>query len=307
MKIKMDKNKKNIYQQSELIRLIMRILKCEQNEVRNIQLMKQGMTNRSFDFWCREKHYIMRVPGEGTKQLINRQQEASVYRILEGRNICENIIYISEETGIKISEFIPNIHSCDKRNWTDVSRCMEKLREFHELGLEVDHTFDLFEQILFYESLWKTKNSVFADYEETKMHVFSLKEYVKEQEKVWTLCHIDAVPDNCLMDESQVFLIDWEYAGMQDAHVDIAMFAIYAMYQESEIEQLIDLYFRDNCPPNTRKKIYCYIAICGLLWSNWSEYKRGLGVEFGEYALKQYRYAKDYYRKAVREHQRGKN
>jgi len=36
--------------------------------------------------------------------------------------------------------------------------------------------------------------------------------------------------------------------------------------------------------------------VCGLLWSNWCEYKSRLGVEFGEYSLKQYRYAKDYYK-----------
>ena len=35
--------------------------------------------------------------------------------------------------------------------------------------------------------------------------------------------------------------------------------------------------------------------MCGLLWSNWCEYKRDLGVEFGEYSLKQYRFAKEYY------------
>lgn len=34
----------------------------------------------------------------------------------------------------------------------------------------------------------------------------------------------------------------------------------------------------------------------GLLWSNWCEYKKSLGVEFGEYSLRQYRYAKEYYR-----------
>ena len=51
-----------------------------------------------------------------------------------------------------------------------------------------------------------------------------------------------------------------------------------------------------QCPKERRLKIYCYIAACGLLWSNWCEYKRNLGVEFGEYSLKQYRYAKDFYR-----------
>ena len=94
------------------------------------------------------------------------------------------------------------------------------------------------------------------------------------------------------MKDDQIYLIDWEYAGMQDVHVDIAMFAIYAMYNKDQVDKLIDAYFEGQ----VEEAIYCYIAICGLLWSNWCEYKRICGVEFGEYSLKQYRYAKEYYR-----------
>ena len=57
-----------------------------------------------------------------------------------------------------------------------------------------------------------------------------------------------------------------------------------------------DIYFEGGVPKNTKIKIYAYIACCGLLWSNWCEYKLDFGVEFGEYSLKQYRYAKDYYK-----------
>ena len=88
---------------------------------------------------------------------------------------------------------------------------------------------------------------------------------------------------------------------MQDPHVDLAMFCIYALYDRAQADWVIDEYFEGACPPRTRIKIYCYIAICGLLWSNWCEYKRLLGVEFGEYSLRQYRYAKDYYRIAREE------
>ena len=70
----------------------------------------------------------------------------------------------------------------------------------------------------------------------------------------------------------------------------------YQMYKKEQVDHLIDLYFEGNCDDRTRIKIYCYIAVCGLLWSNWCEYKRKLGVEFGEYSLRQYRYAKDYYK-----------
>ena len=54
----------------------------------------------------------------------------------------------------------------------------------------------------------------------------------------------------------------------------------------------------EECDDLTRAKIYAYVAACGLLWSNWCEFKAHLGVEFGEYSLRQYRYAKDYYKYA---------
>ena len=82
---------------------------------------------------------------------------------------------------------------------------------------------------------------------------------------------------------------------MQDPHVDIAMFCIYAMYNKRQIDRTIDMYFPEGCTETVRTKIYAYIAACGLLWSNWCEYKRLLGVEFGEYAAKQYRFAKQYF------------
>jgi len=85
---------------------------------------------------------------------------------------------------------------------------------------------------------------------------------------------------------------------MQDPHVDIAMFIIYSLYNKTQADRLIDIYFEGNCGRKTRAKIYCYIAMCGLLWSNWCEFKSILGVEFGEYSLRQYRFAKDYSRYA---------
>jgi len=173
---------------------------------------------------------------------------------------------------------------------------MKRLRDFHESNFHVSHSFDLFKQIEFYESLWNGNSSIFDDYLETKKKVMSLKPIIESLPREWKLTHIDAVPDNFLLIGNEVRIIDWEYAAMQDPHVDIAMFALYSMYDRERIDTLIDCYFPEGCPIDIRIKIYCYISICGLLWSNWCEYKRLCGVEFGEYSLKQYRYAKDYYK-----------
>lgn len=286
---------------SDAIRIISEALNVSSEEIVDITVLKKGMTNRSFLFRVENQRYIMRIPGEGTSELINRREEAEVYSVINKRGICDNIVYMNPENGYKITEFFESARACDPENVEELKQCMAKLKDFHNQKLKVGHEFKLFEQIDFYESLWHGKPSVYRDYAKTKENVFKLRNWVEAHVEEKVLTHIDAVPDNFLFvkntdGEEEVRLIDWEYAGMQDPHVDIAMFCIYSLYGKEEIDQLIDLYFENNCQKDVRLKIYSYIAICGLLWSNWCEYKRQLGVEFGEYSLQQYRYAKDFYR-----------
>lgn len=281
---------------SDILAVIQKEFSCEANEIVDIKALKKGMTNRSFQFTLRGKRYITRIPGEGTGQMINRAQEYEVYQTLKGKNIADPVCYISPDTGYKITEFLEDSRNCDPESPEDVKRAMQYLRKFHEGGFEVDHTFDIFGQIEYYESLRNGEASIYKDYLQTKERVYELKTYVDAQPRQIALTHIDAVPDNFLFVGDETYLIDWEYAGMQDVHVDIAMFAIYSLYDKAQIDRLIDDYFDGQCAHSVRIKIYCYVAMCGLLWSNWCEYKRMLGVEFGEYSLRQYRYAKEFYR-----------
>lgn len=285
----------------DVVGLIAESLGVDRESVSGLTPVKAGMTNRSFRFLYDGEAYIIRVPGEGTDHLIDRTGEAAVCALVRNTGICEDIVFTDPDTGVKITRFIRGARTCDPRNWEEVARCLDKLREFHALALRTDKEFDLFERLEFYESLWGGKPSQYPDYCQTKRDVVNLKRYLDAQNCRRVLAHIDAVPDNFLLfrdagGREQIRLIDWEYAGMQDPHVDVAMFCIYAMYDRPEVDRAIDLYFQGACPPETRTKIYCYIAVCGLLWSNWCEYKRDLGVEFGEYAARQYGYAKEYSR-----------
>lgn len=281
---------------SEVLDIISEILQVSSLEIEDIQPLKKGMTNRSFLFTCQNQQYIMRIPGEGTDQLINRKQEATVYEKIRDIGLCDPLIYINPRNGFKITQFLDNTRVCNPNNWSDISKCMLMLREFHNLELNVEHEFDLFGQIEFYESL-KGNNTVscFEDYLETKTLVYSLRDFVENNIERKVLTHIDAIPDNFLIDSrGEIRLIDWEYAGMQDPHVDIAMFAIYSQYDNTNLDRLIDSYFLEGCSKMCRLKIYSYVAICGLLWSNWCEYKHSLGIDFGDYAQSQYEYAKTY-------------
>lgn len=280
---------------AEIIELISEELAVEPEEIMDIFVLESGKTNRSFRFVAKDKQYIMRIPGEGTGELINREHEYMVYKLLKGRKISDRVVYMSPENGYKISEFIEGARSCDPHDRSDVIACMAKLREFHDNKLEVDHVFDMFGKIDYYEELRGETPSKYEDYEETKEKIKELENMIADFPKEWILSHGDSVPGNFLFADEEVYLIDWEYAGMQDPHIDIAMFALSAMYSREELDQLLADYFVEGYTQEIKYKIYAYMAVGGLLWSNWSEYKEVFGVEFGEYSLRQYEYAKEYY------------
>ena len=260
--------------------------------------LKKGITNRSFFFAARGRKYLLRLPGEGTDKLIDRHAEAETYATIHPHGLCDKLIWLDSATGTKISEFEETARTCNPLNYSDVCRCMAFLRAFHRMELHVSHQFDLFAQIDFYESLWNGTPSMYGDYAETKSAVFALRPFVLAHRRPDVLAHLDSIHDNFLFvrreEREEILLIDWEYASMQDPDVDLAMFAIYALYDGPQIDALIDAYYPEGCGAAIRAKIYAYVAICGLLWSNWCEFKRLHGVEFGGYALRQYRYAREF-------------
>lgn len=298
-------DKNNLELEHEAIKVICQVLKVDIDDIKKIEALKKGMTNKSFCFEVNGKKYIMRIPGEGTDKLISRKNEFLVYSVIKNKNISDNVLYMNPQNGFKLTEYINNARVCNCDNKNDLSLCMKFLKKFHELNLKVDHSFDIFNNIEFYEKLRNGKQSDYIDYLDTKESVFSLKKYIENNVEKKCLCHIDSVADNFLIFRNNgndcVRLIDFEYAAMQDPDVDIAMFCIYSMLDREQIDDIINIYYENSCKINTRIKIYCYIAACGLLWSNWCEYKKMFGIEFGEYSLKQYRYAKDYYKIATKE------
>lgn len=263
-------------------------------DITDVQRINQGMTNRLIKFRCKEKSYLLRLPGEGSNELTNRREEAAVYEALSGKGISDRVVYICPETGLKITEFMDESRNCNVHSEEDVKLCMGLLQSFHKLQLEVSHDFDIFQKINYYEEL-RGPESLYQDYTAVRNRVFELQTLLNKLPAERCLCHVDSVCDNFLICPDGTFLIDWEYAGMGDPHMDIAMFCIYAMYDKAHIDTTIDLYFGEDPGDEIRMKIYCYVAAAGLLWSLWCEYKQKNGVQYGEYALSQYGYAKNYY------------
>ena len=283
-----------------IVDIIKTIFNIQNDDVTLIPL-KQGMTNDSFIFSINNERYIIRVPGVNTEKIINRHQEYDVYQAIKNEEFVEPVVYIDREKGYKISKFIENSHTVNPKDWNEISACLKRLREFHSQSHRVEHCFDIFEHINYYESLMPNV-SIYEDYVDTKKNIESLEPVIENLVEEWTLCHIDAVCDNFLVTENQdVYLIDFEYAAMQDPDLDLAMFIVYSLFNRQEIDRIINIYFENQVTPLKRYKMYSYIAMVGLLWSNWCEAKQDKELLNSLYAKQQYDYAKTFYQIVVDE------
>ncbi|MBT9777880.1 phosphotransferase [Clostridium sp. MCC353] len=287
--------------------LVASVFQVPESEITEIRCLKAGMTNKSFLFCVNQKHYICRIPGPGTELLINREQEKNVYDAVSGLGLTEHIVYFDGETGYKISEYYEGAVNSNARDWNEVASCMKALHSLHDAAIQVDHRFDVRERIIFYEKLCKSQlsheageNLLFEDYKQVRANMIQLLDELDRLNRPEKLSHIDSVADNFLfLPDGSIRLIDWEYSGMCDPLIDVAMCAIYSYYDEEETERLIQIYFGRNASEEESFVIYSYMALGGFLWTLWAIYKSTVGEEFGEYTLIMYRYAKKYYRKAL--------
>ncbi|BEU88756.1 hypothetical protein TAMA11512_22200 [Selenomonas sp. TAMA-11512] len=274
--------------------LMNRILPSE--KVLAVTPMKKGLTNDSFRVETNGGDYVLRLNGIGTEELVNRSAEEVTYAVIGAHGFGETLLKISAREGYKLTKYMPDIRNVNPADWKDVGLALGELRRLHEAGLSVPHKYDVFDEIYRYEQLVRKTD---MSYDRTlSASICDLRDFLKAQEKPFVLTHIDAIPDNFLLDaENHVTLIDWEYAAMADPDWDLAMFAIYSGYKEREVKQLIALYMRqseNDVEEAFLHKIYAMMAAAGYLWGVWCTYKHSMGVMFREYEKKQYAYARKY-------------
>lgn len=265
-------------------------------DIGDIKILKQGVTNSTFSFTACGTRYTMRIPVEDIGDEGRWQREADAIGAVAGLGIYRSPLFLDTSTGHKVARYVEGAHACDPTDDDDLDVCIAVLRKLHDAQLMVPDTFDPFDAIEDYERGWNRTGSIFRDYAAVKKRVMALRPFAEQHSRTTCLAHLDPVPENFLVAEKDVQLIDWEYAAMCDPHIDLALLCIHSSDCKDRADSLIDRYFsaQGGCSDVVRAKVYIYIAACGLVWSNWCELMWHRGIEFGEYSLKLYRYAKEY-------------
>lgn len=282
---------------SDIISNICSIIKCKANDIMEINVIQAGLTNVSFSFKVKEHRYVYRHPGGTAGNLVDRMSEIYAQEKAKKLGLDESYIYMNKEEGWKISYYVDNMIKCDfSKNSQQLYEAMKYLRKIHDT--EFDKNVREFNDVQEGKKLMQvaslTKGNLFEEFSELIKKVERLNEYVEKEtinmgiKKV--LCHNDTYEPNYLATrDGKLYLIDWEYAGVNDPANDIACILCRGNYSDEEIEKYLNVYYNRNLTKQEHRHCIAYIAICAFYWFCWGLYKGSVGDDDGFFFLPAYR------------------
>lgn len=278
---------------------IVSVLQCSKGDIKEIYPIKSGMTNISFYFSCFGKKYVYRHPGEGTEKYINRANEAFAMTQASRLGLDNTFIYMDAEEGWKISHYIEDVRLLDYHNSDDVKKAMQLVRRLHEAKIKSECAGDI----------WLAANAFIEKIPHAvkikgfqKLHDFiqRIYDYVKLDNAEKVLCHYDCYDPNFLLDrQGKMYLIDWEYACVDDPAIDLGTFICCADYSYNEALEIIEVYLERKPEAEELRHFVAYIAIASYYWYLWALYQEANDNHVGDYLYIWYKYSWEYGKRAM--------
>ncbi|KIL07992.1 choline kinase [Clostridium botulinum] len=278
--------------------IVREAMKVSEDEISEV-VAAGGMTNKNYRICVKGKRYILRVAGIGTECMISRKNEMFNSSIASEREYNVETPYFNVETGIKISTFIENAETLTPRsvkkeeNLKQVTRILRDLHEDNEFQMK--NEFNVFRELEKYEDILKTADGeFFDDYDEVRERFMKLEQVLKECDRVFVPSHNDLVSENLVKDtEGRIYLIDWEYSGINDDMWDLAALSLENNFSEDDTELMFRLYFNGEVDENSRKRLLIHQISQDLLWAVWTLIKENEGDDFGTYGIDRYNRGKE--------------
>lgn len=254
--------------------------------ITHIKRTPGGETNTSYFITVGMDKYVVRLPGKGTDQLINRyaEKECLVYVTMIGIN--PELVYFDVESGVKITRQIDGATQLTPesvRQLNVMKDIVHLFQQLHKSQPPMNNDFNLFAMISHYEKLVYEENSVQSKkLAPLKLAIWELKNVYDTFHVKQTPCHIDAACSNILKDKNnRLYLIDWEYSGMFDPLWDIATLSLSLKLTEEEEKFFLAYYFGYQPVAEEIQRLHLLKIFLDYNWSLWYFYKEAKGDDHG--------------------------
>jgi thiamine kinase-like enzyme len=233
-----------------------------------------GMTNLVHLVETKDANIIVRIPGEGTESYINRATELTNATAAWRAGISAEVIWADVKTGVMISRAIDGVETMTPTFFRTRSgspmRAGKALAKLHNSGETFDFRFELFTMIEDYLKVLSTKDVNLPDgYHDIVKAANPVKEVLDANPIPLTPCHCDPLCENFLDDGKNMWIVDWEYSGMNDPLWDLGDLSVEAGMDDTQEAKLLSAYFGAEPTAAQKGRVIIYKAMCDLLWTLW--------------------------------------
>lgn len=247
-----------------------------------------GMSNINYKVLYKGKTYILRIPGNGAEGMVERENEELNSHFAQKMGIHPAITYFNRSTGIKLVEYIEHAETLTPttiQSEDNLKKIANIYHTLHNSRIRERNDFNLFHEIDKYNFLMQRVGaSMYSSTFDAYSKVMDLEHRLNQMGVELKPCHNDGVPENFIKDiNGKIYLIDWEYSGMNDPIADIAALFLESNFSQENIDIFLTNYFDGHIPSDLTERLYIYQILWDYLWAQWTIIKEAKGDDFGEY------------------------
>lgn len=227
---------------------------------------RKGLTNTIYKAYYNNSSFSVRIPCDDHHLIVNELHEKEVLQVIEKSDLDVTQVFYDDTTRIRITKWVPYIKEFKDYHYPDrYLKVAALLKKLHQLPVgKLDVQFSPIKMIERYrlqqgQPLYDTNS---FDY---------IIEAIKGMTYTSCLCHNDLVSGNLLLSRSKDYLIDYEYAGLNDPLFDLMSFITENNLVDPKIRhQFYVAYFGKEPDQHTLTKLLNYERFHNLLWLYWS-------------------------------------
>lgn len=233
-----------------------------------------GLTNLVHRVDMGDTSVIVRIAGEGTDEYINRSIEAHNAEAAARAGVSPKVIFAEPASGLMISETLPDIETMTpalfKSRAGSPARAGAALAKLHSSGEVFQFRFELFAMIDDYLKILSTKDVKLPEgYDAVVAAAAPIKQVLEGADIALAPCHCDPLCENFLDDGAVMWIVDWEYSGMNDPLWDVGDLSVEAGMDAAQDAELMTAYFGRAPSAAETGRMVIYKAMCDLLWTLW--------------------------------------
>jgi thiamine kinase-like enzyme len=212
-----------------------------------IEPLGGGITNHNFKVSLGGEAYVLRIGGKDTELLgIDRRAEHAAALAAAAVGAGPEVVAFLEDEGALVTRFVEGspVPVEEMRSSETIARVVDALRPFHE-GPAIPAQFDSFQVVKTYATAAAERGVRVPEAYQRAAEVATRIATLRGPQAPRP-CHNDLLNANFILDDSRLWIVDWEYAGMGDIFFDLANFSVYHELVPDEDDELLGAYFRDR-------------------------------------------------------------